>query len=145
MTHCLSRLSRKALTHGAAPCSYATPPQPPRPAHPAALRPARRVFGYSAEQDAAIAAARAIELAGFALADAEEALAHARKRYVEDRAAIGLANKGIHRGFKRDAEVRALHGLPQPSTAARAALRRAELHLVAKQAALAALTAPTAH
>ncbi len=127
---------------------YANPTNPRAQAHP--LRslplysPARRVFGYSPEQHAAIAAARAIELAGFALADAEEALAHARKRYVEARAAIGLANKGIHRGFKRDVKSARSMAFKQFNRS-RAALRRAELHLVVKQAAVAALTAPTAH
>ncbi len=106
--------------------------------------PASRVLGFTAEQHAAMAAARAIELAGFALADAEEALAYARKRYVEDRAAIGLANKGVLRGFKRDVRFARSMAFKQFNRS-RAALRRAELHLVVKQAAVAALAAPAAH
>ncbi len=91
-----------------------------------------------------MAAARAVQLAGFALADAEEALAYARKRYVEDRAAIGLANKGVLRGFKRD--VKSARSMAfRAFNRSRAALRRAELHLTVKQAALAALTVPAAH
>ncbi len=102
------------------------------------------MFGYTAEQHAAMAAARAIELAGFALSDAEEALAHAHRSYVEARAAIGLANKGVFRGFKRD--VKSARSMAfRAFNRSRAALRRAELHLVVKQAAFAALTAPTAH
>ncbi len=120
------------------------------PANPHVLRtlplyaPAARVFGYSAEQVAATAAARAIELAGFALADAEEALAHARRSYVDARRAIGDANRGIHRGFTRDRRTARSLAFKQFNRS-RAALRRTELHLVAKQAALAALTAPVAH
>ncbi len=106
--------------------------------------PVACVFGYTPEQHATMAAARAIELAGVGVENAEEALAHARRSYVDARRALGDANRGIHRGFTRDRRTARSLAFKQFNRS-RAALRRAELHLVAKQAALAALTAPTAH
>lgn len=102
-------------------------------------RPASEVFGYSAEQQAEMAQARKAELARFTVTNAEAAVADARRRYVEDRRAIGDANRGISRGLVvRDKRLARSLAFGRFNKTMRF-LRRVEAELVIARTALVAL------
>ena len=106
-------------------------------------RPAVQVFGYTTDQLAEMARARKVELARFTVTNAEAAVADARRRYVEDRRAIGDANRGISRGLVvRDKRLARSLAFSRFNRTLRY-LRRTEAQLAAAQAALATLQPTT--
>ncbi len=106
-------------------------------------RPASQVFGYTPEQQAEMARVRKLELARFAITNAQAAVTDARRRYVEDRRAIGDANRGISRGIlMRDRRLARSLAFGRFNKTLRY-LCRTEVQLAVAQAALAALQPAT--
>ena len=108
-------------------------------------RPAARVVGYTADEQAEMGQARALELAGFTVRNAVAAVADARRRYIAARHAIGDANRGISRGLVVHDGRLARSLAFRTFNKSLAYVRQAEAQLAAARATLDALQpAPTA-